>query len=239
MIFFASYFFFLMESAKSSMFSPGKHVDDARGLLVAALVWIPIIKKYIKLLDTGYPHNERTNKWNVPLLSLVVVLQKHRKKNISAKDLSPIEAEWRIYASVIKPSLVQIICANAGILLIARLRINFSEIVIKIHAFHSRKCTRKCRSRNGGHLSRPQCVSNSISTCVSRQMLGYAYLARCISNVEIQWHRINFQDLISFRYWRFKKVLLLRINIRCIGIVIILSNVGKDTWGMYLFDIGH
>ena len=48
----------------------------------------PYHKKYIKLLDTGYPHNEITNKWYVPLLSLVVVLQKHRKKNISAKDLS-------------------------------------------------------------------------------------------------------------------------------------------------------
>ena len=50
-----------------------------------------------------------------------------------------------------------IIWTNAGILLIRPLETNFSEIIIGIQTF-KRKCTWKCRLRNGVHLSRPQCV---------------------------------------------------------------------------------
>ena len=44
--------------------------------------------------------------------------------------------QWRIYASVIKPTLVQIIMIiwiNAGILLIRHLGTNFSEILMEVH----------------------------------------------------------------------------------------------------------
>ena len=51
-----------------------------------------------------------------------------------------------------------IIWTNAGILLIGPLGTNFSEIFIEIHTFSFKKCIRKCRLRNGVHLSRPQCV---------------------------------------------------------------------------------
>ena len=47
---------------------------------------------------------------------------------------------------------------NVGILLIRPLGTNFSEILIGIQHFHSRKGIWKCRLRNGVHLSRPQCV---------------------------------------------------------------------------------
>ena len=45
-----------------------------------------------------------------------------------------------------------IIWTNAGILLIGPWGTNFSEILIGIHAFHSRKFIWKCRLRNGGHF---------------------------------------------------------------------------------------
>ena len=45
-----------------------------------------------------------------------------------------------------------IIWTNAGILLIGPLETNFSEILIEILTFHSRKCGWKCCLRNGGHL---------------------------------------------------------------------------------------
>ena len=58
----------------------------------------------------------------------------------------PIEAEWRIYASVNYPSLLQIIACRlvgvkviiltgAGILLIRTLGTNFSEILSEMHTF--------------------------------------------------------------------------------------------------------
>ena len=45
-----------------------------------------------------------------------------------------------------------IIWTNAGLLLIGPLGTNFSEILIKILHFHSRKCIWKCRLRNSGHF---------------------------------------------------------------------------------------
>ena len=45
-----------------------------------------------------------------------------------------------------------IVSTNAGMLLTEPLGTNFSEILSEIHAFHSRKCIRKCRLRNGGHF---------------------------------------------------------------------------------------
>ena len=45
-----------------------------------------------------------------------------------------------------------IIWTNAGILSIGPLGTNFSEILIKLHAFYARKCVWKCRLGNGGHL---------------------------------------------------------------------------------------
>ena len=45
-----------------------------------------------------------------------------------------------------------IIWTNARLLLIGPLGTNFSEILIEIHHFHSRKCVWKCRLRNGGHF---------------------------------------------------------------------------------------
>ena len=70
-----------------------------------------------------------------------------------------IGAEWRIYASVNLPSLIQIMACrrqaivwiNAGILLIRPLATNFSEISIEIH-FHSRKSIWKYSLENGGHF---------------------------------------------------------------------------------------
>ena len=55
-----------------------------------------------------------------------------------------------------------IIWTNVGILLIGPLWTNFSEILIGIRHFQSRKCIWKCRLRNGVHLSRPQCVKMPI-----------------------------------------------------------------------------
>ena len=45
-----------------------------------------------------------------------------------------------------------IIWTNAGILWIRPLGTNFSEILNEIRAFHSRKCTWKCRLENDGHF---------------------------------------------------------------------------------------
>ena len=45
-----------------------------------------------------------------------------------------------------------IIWTNAGILLIGPLGTNSSEILIEIITFHSKKCVRKCRLRNGVHF---------------------------------------------------------------------------------------
>ena len=45
-----------------------------------------------------------------------------------------------------------IIWTNDGILLIGPLGTNFSEILIEILTFSSRKCVGKCRLRNGGHF---------------------------------------------------------------------------------------
>ena len=44
------------------------------------------------------------------------------------------------------------------VLLIGPLGTNFSDILIGIQHFHSRKSIWKCRLRDGVHLSRPQCV---------------------------------------------------------------------------------
>ena len=59
---------------------------------------------------------------------------------------------WRIYASVNKQSLAPMkschlakIWTNAWILLIGTLGTNFSEILIEIYTFHSRKCIWICR----------------------------------------------------------------------------------------------
>ena len=51
-----------------------------------------------------------------------------------------------------------IIWTYAGILLIGPLQGNFNEIVFEIWKFSLKKCTWKCRLRNGSRLSRPQCV---------------------------------------------------------------------------------
>ena len=45
-----------------------------------------------------------------------------------------------------------IIWTNAGIWIIGPLGTNFSEIVIKILTYYSRKCVWKCLLENGGHL---------------------------------------------------------------------------------------
>ena len=45
-----------------------------------------------------------------------------------------------------------IILTNAGILLIRHLETNLGEILIEILNFNSRKCVKKGRLRNGGHL---------------------------------------------------------------------------------------
>ena len=45
-----------------------------------------------------------------------------------------------------------IIWTNAGILLIGPIGTDFSEILTEIYIFHSRKCTWKCRLRNGVHF---------------------------------------------------------------------------------------
>ena len=45
-----------------------------------------------------------------------------------------------------------IIWTIAGLLLIWALGTNFSEILIEILHFHSRKCVWECRLRNGGHF---------------------------------------------------------------------------------------
>ena len=56
-------------------------------------------------------------------------------------NINPCEAEWRIYATMNKPSLVQIMdWANAGILSIGPLGTNFGKFLIEIYAFRSRKC---------------------------------------------------------------------------------------------------
>ena len=46
-----------------------------------------------------------------------------------------------------------IIWTNAGILLVGPLGTNFSEFLIGIQQFSSRKCTWKCHLRNGGHFA--------------------------------------------------------------------------------------
>ena len=56
-----------------------------------------------------------------------------------------------------------IIWINAGILLIRTLGTNFSEILSEILAFSFKKCIRRCRLRNGVHLSRPQWVNAIVS----------------------------------------------------------------------------
>ena len=50
-----------------------------------------------------------------------------------------IEVEWRIYALVNKPLLIQIIWTSAGILLSVPLRTKLSEIFIENHAFSFKK----------------------------------------------------------------------------------------------------
>ena len=62
-----------------------------------------------------------------------------------------------------------IIWTNAGISLIRTLGTNFSEILIGIRIFYSRKCTGKCRLPNGVHLSRPQCVLNPCIVIISHK----------------------------------------------------------------------
>ena len=94
----------------------------------------------------------------------------HNTPDISDKKL--IEAEWRIYASVIEPSLVQITACRligakplselfmAGKLLIARLGTNFSEIWIKIHTYSFKKMRLKMSSGN----CRPFCLGLNVLT---------------------------------------------------------------------------
>ena len=109
-----------------------------------------------------------------------------------------IDAEWRIYASVNQSSLVQIMaaCRQAitwaivEILFIGPLGTNFSDILIGIQTFWSRKCAWKFRLLNGVHLSRPhwdkyfpwaEVVCHSRSTLLDWLM----WLAALISNRSI------------------------------------------------------
>ena len=75
-----------------------------------------------------------------------------------------IEAEWRMYTSVIQRTIISsdnglslgwcqaIIWTKAGILLIGPSETNFSEISIVIHTFSSKKMRLNYRLQNGGHF---------------------------------------------------------------------------------------
>ena len=81
---------------------------------------------------------------------------------VSGQHCQLIEVEWRICVNKLNiigsdngssPDRRQaIIRSNAGIVSIGPLGTNFSEILIEIHNFHSRKCMLKCRLENGGHF---------------------------------------------------------------------------------------
>ena len=79
-----------------------------------------------------------------------------------------METEWRIYASVNQPSLVQIMACplvgakplSVGILLIQSLGTNFSEILSEIHTFSFKKnAFEKVVRKMAAIFSQPQCVN--------------------------------------------------------------------------------
>ena len=80
-----------------------------------------------------------------------------------------------------------IIWTNAGILLIGPLGINFSEILIKINTFHSRKCIWKHRLRNGGHFVsgsiKPMMLLVSSRSLINSSFLCFHYYKRHVSNI--------------------------------------------------------
>ena len=77
----------------------------------------------------------------------------------------------------LSPSRCQaIIWTNVEILLIGPLRKNFSEILIVINKFHSRKCIWKCRLWNGGHsLSASMCLLTAAYTTQIWVKIGLCY----------------------------------------------------------------
>ena len=71
-----------------------------------------------------------------------------RVTHICVDDLTIIGSD-----NGLSPSRRQaIIWTNVGILLIVRLRANFSEILFKIHSFSLKKCISEGRLQNGGHF---------------------------------------------------------------------------------------
>ena len=89
--------------------------------------------------------------WNFVQISLLCVLTlTHwgRVTHICVSKLTIIGSD-----NSLSPGRRQaIIWTNVGILLIRPLGTNFSEILIEIHAFYSRKCIGKCSLENGGHF---------------------------------------------------------------------------------------
>ena len=61
-----------------------------------------------------------------------------------------------------------IIWTHDGIMLIGPLEINFSEILIKIHTFHLRKCISKYRLRKGSHFVQGE--TSQPLTCLSAML---------------------------------------------------------------------
>ena len=57
-----------------------------------------------------------------------------------------------------------IIWTNVGILIIGSLGTHFSEILIEIHRFYSRKCIWICRLRMAAIFSQPRCVKDATSS---------------------------------------------------------------------------
>ena len=100
------------------------------------------------------PHilNYKVRKFDFPIIGKRII----RSTRLLIVFYKLIEAEWRIYASLIWPSLVQImacrrrrqaiIWTNAGILLIGPLGTNFSEIWIRIQTFSLKKIHLKMSS---------------------------------------------------------------------------------------------
>ena len=72
-----------------------------------------------------------------------------------------------------------IIWTNAGILLIGPLETNFIEISIAIQTFAIKKCTWRCRLRNGGHVV---CASMCQSNCVSLKQRFSLHIQTARSN---------------------------------------------------------
>ena len=82
-----------------------------------------------------------------------------------------------------------IIWSNAGILLIRPIRINFNEIWIEIHTFHSRQFIWKCRLENGVHF-----------VLVWRKMYQTAYCHTknfFMTDHVLSWFEVNWPVLVS------------------------------------------